>query len=171
MSEINIQDISKAIDDILTEYLHSSFDVRQKAVQAGAEKFKEKIETVTPRDTGEMARSWKIKTKYPDVRYVGNTRVATGKVRRKSKGQLRGFLRSCLFYSGTILNARRVRFAHLQSKDSFLFWSTGASTDTPVLHLYGRSCPQLGRTKPAARRNALAAGNIDNRGILIKLRC
>ena len=37
MSEINIQDISKAIDDILTEYLHSSFDVRQKAVQAGAE--------------------------------------------------------------------------------------------------------------------------------------
>ena len=60
MSEINIQDISKAIDDILTEYLHSSFDVRQKAVQAGAEKFKEKIETVTPRDTGEMARSWKM---------------------------------------------------------------------------------------------------------------
>lgn len=94
MSEINIQDISKAIDDILTEYLHSSFDVRQKAVQAGAEKFKEKIETVTPRDTGEMARSWKIKTKYPDVRYVGNTRVATGKVRRKSKGGKKGEARS-----------------------------------------------------------------------------
>ena len=92
MSEINIQDISKAIDDILTEYLHSSFDVRQKAVQAGS--FKDKSESVKPRSTGQMARSWKINTKYPYVRYVGNTRVATGKVRRKSKGGKRGEARS-----------------------------------------------------------------------------
>ena len=31
--------------------------------------------------------------------------------------------------------------------------------------------PQLERKKPAARRNVLAAGSIDNWGTLIRLRC
>ena len=49
---------------------------------------------LTPRDTGEMAQSWQIKTKYKDRRYVGNTRVASGDVRRKTKDGSKGEARS-----------------------------------------------------------------------------
>ena len=34
-----------------------------------------------------------------------------------------------------------------------------------------KQLPQLERKKPAARRNVLAAGSIDNWGILIRLQC
>ena len=52
--------------------------------------FKSAVESATPIDTGEMARSWKIKTKYKDRRYVGNTRVAKGVVHRKTKDGSKG---------------------------------------------------------------------------------
>lgn len=78
--------LPEELDGLLSDYLHTSFDARQKAVQAGAEVFKSAVENATPKDTGEMARSWKIKTKYKDRRYVGNTRVAKGKVFRTLKG-------------------------------------------------------------------------------------
>lgn len=78
------------LQSILNDYLHTNFEQRQKAVQAGAEVFKSAIESATPKDTGEMAQSWQIKQKYKDRRYVGNTRVASGDVRRKTKGGGKG---------------------------------------------------------------------------------
>ena len=84
---VDLQDIPAELDDLLTEYLHANYDTRQKAVQAGAEVLVNALEGATPRDTGEMAQSWQIKEKYPDHRYVGNSRTAHGTVKRKrSKG-------------------------------------------------------------------------------------
>lgn len=89
-SRIALSELPSALSEILTEYQSANFETRQEALQAGAEVFKSSVESVTPRDTGEMARSWQIKDKYKDRRYVGNTRVATGKVRRKKRNGQKG---------------------------------------------------------------------------------
>lgn len=88
--EIALESLPKELDEIFNDFVRQSFEVRQQALQAGAEVFKSAIEDATPKDTGEMSRSWKIKTKYKDRRYVGNTRVAKGKVHRKTKDGSKG---------------------------------------------------------------------------------
>ena len=89
-SRIALSELPTALSEILTEYQSANFETRQEALQAGAEVFKSSVESVTPRDTREMARSCQIKDKYKDRRYVGNTRVATGKVRRKKRNGQKG---------------------------------------------------------------------------------
>lgn len=89
-SKLSIDEMPAALTQILTDFQHSSFDVRQDAVQAGAEVFKSAVEAATPRNTGEMAQSWEIKTKYKDRRYVGNTKTAKGVVHRKTKSGAKG---------------------------------------------------------------------------------
>lgn len=74
----SLEQLPDALEQLLKDYLNSSFEVRQQALQEGAEVFKSAIERETPVDTGEMARSWVIKTKYRDRRYVGNTKVVQG---------------------------------------------------------------------------------------------
>lgn len=91
---IPLDELPEALTELLTDFQHSSFETRQAAVQAGAEVFKGAVEAATPRDTGEMAQSWVIKTKYKNHRYVGNTRVASGDVRRKTKDGSKGEARS-----------------------------------------------------------------------------
>ena len=82
----SLDDLPSELQDVLSDYLHTNFTQRQKALQAGAEVFKSAIESATPKDTGKMAQSWQIKDKYADRRFVGNTRVASGDVKRKAKG-------------------------------------------------------------------------------------
>lgn len=86
----SLDDLPSELQDVLSDYLHTNFTQRQKALQAGAEVFKSAIESATPKDTGKMAQSWQIKDKYADRRFVGNTRVASGDVRRKAKGSGKG---------------------------------------------------------------------------------
>jgi len=86
----SIENLPAELENVLNEYLHANFQQRQKAIQAGAEVFKSAVESATPRDTGKMAQSWKIKDKYADRRYVGNTRVASSDVHRKTKGGGKG---------------------------------------------------------------------------------
>ncbi|MBQ7978119.1 MAG: HK97 gp10 family phage protein [Clostridia bacterium] len=76
---ISIEQISGELDKIFADFMHSSFEQRQQAIQAGAEVFKNAVESATPKDTGEMSRSWEIKDKYKDRRYVGNTKTVNGK--------------------------------------------------------------------------------------------
>lgn len=71
-------ELSDALVALLTEFQHANFEERQAALQAGAEVFKGEVERATPRDTGEMAQSWEIKTKYKDRRYVGSTKTVNG---------------------------------------------------------------------------------------------
>ena len=85
----HLQKLPDALDEMLAQFARASFERRQEAVQAGAETFLHAVEAVTPRDTGEMARAWRIKTRYTDRRYVGNTKVARGKVYRKRKDRSR----------------------------------------------------------------------------------
>lgn len=86
----SLDDLPSELQDVLSDYLHTNFTQRQKALQAGAEVFKSAIESATPKDTGKMAQSWQIKDKYADRRFVGNTRVASGDIRRKTKGGGKG---------------------------------------------------------------------------------
>ena len=92
--KVNLTDLDAAIGDILDDYSEQMFDVRQKAIQAGAEVLVKALEQATPRDTGEMAHSWKIKKEYPNHRYVGNTETAKGVVHRKKKGGGKGEARA-----------------------------------------------------------------------------
>lgn len=75
--KIEPKQLDKFLSEILSDYLHESFENRQKALQAGAEVFKYAIENATPKDTGDMSRSWVINTKYKDRRYVGNTKTVS----------------------------------------------------------------------------------------------
>lgn len=78
-SRLNLDELPDAMSQLLADYSREQFYVRQDAIQAGAEVFKSAIESATPRDTGGMAQSWEIKTKYKDRRYVGNTKTVSGK--------------------------------------------------------------------------------------------
>lgn len=73
-----IEQFENELDKIFTDFIHATFDTRQKALQAGAEVFKSAIENATPKDTGEMATSWAIKSQYKDRRFVGNTKTVNG---------------------------------------------------------------------------------------------
>ena len=90
----HIDQLPDVMDQMLAEFQKASFDVRQKAVQAGAEVLKEALEQDTPRSgeagAAHMADSWEIETQYPNHRYVGNTKNAKGVVHRKSKKGKKG---------------------------------------------------------------------------------
>lgn len=88
--KVELKDIPEELEKLLSEFLRSSFDVRQKAVQAGAEVFKTAIENASPKDTGKFASSWKIKSKYKNHRYIGNSRLATKPVKRKKSNGEKG---------------------------------------------------------------------------------
>ena len=75
---VSIEKFSNELEQIFVDFIHQSFDARQDALQAGAEVAKTALENATPRNTGEMARSWGIKTKYKDRRYVGNSKTVNG---------------------------------------------------------------------------------------------
>jgi hypothetical protein len=76
---MHLEDMGKELDKMLTEFQHENYEMRQAAVQAGAEVMKTALEQTAPRDTGELAKSFSIKDKYPDHRYVGSTRTVNGK--------------------------------------------------------------------------------------------
>ncbi len=76
-----LENIGDELDQMLNEFLHSSYEKRQEAVQAGAEVMKSALEQASPKDSGEFANSFAIKTKYKDRRYVGNTKTVTAKGR------------------------------------------------------------------------------------------
>lgn len=79
MSNIKIDNFLEEVDEILRDFLHSSFEVRQLAVQAGAEVYKNKLIAASPVATGNFASNWVIKDKVKDHRYVGNTTTVKGK--------------------------------------------------------------------------------------------
>jgi hypothetical protein len=86
----SIDELPGALTEIFTEFSHAEFELRQQAVQAGAEVFKKAVEEISPRDTGKYAQSWMIKDKVKNRRYVGNTATAHGAVKRKRKGATNG---------------------------------------------------------------------------------
>ncbi len=88
-----LDELPKALEEMFNDFIAESFEVRQRALRAGAEVFKSAIEAATPRDTGEMAQSWVIQ-EYTDKHFVGNKRLAKGKVYRKTKGGKKGEGRS-----------------------------------------------------------------------------
>ena len=136
---IPLDKLPEALTEILTDFQHASFDTRQKAVQAGAEVFKGAVEAATPRDTGKMAQSWQIKTKYKDRRYVGNTRVASGDVRRKTKDGTKGEARSdvplsnVLEYSDTRITVLYEIVLTARSRKSLKQSKTPLNTEVIVL--------------------------------------
>jgi len=73
-----LENLSNELDVIFKDFIHSCFEKRQEALQAGAEVYIELLENAAPKDTGEFAKSFKVKTKYKDRRYVGNTKTVSG---------------------------------------------------------------------------------------------
>ena len=86
-------ELPQVLDEILDGFLKETFEVRQRAVRAGAEVFKKAIESATPKDTGKMAQSWVVQ-EYLGKCYVGNKCLAKGKVYRKTKSGKKGEARS-----------------------------------------------------------------------------
>lgn len=80
MKNVSLSDLPNALDELLNDFLKESFETRQKALQAGAEFMKEKMEVSAPKDTGEYASSFVIK-KYNNTSYIGNSRTVSGKGR------------------------------------------------------------------------------------------
>ena len=102
-SRLPLDELPSALSEILTDAVRANFDDRQAAIQAGAEVFKSAVEQATPKDTGGMAESWEIKTKYKDRRYVGNTKTVSGGGKEniplsnvlERSGKHDGFIRQC----------------------------------------------------------------------------
>lgn len=91
----HLHDLPDVLEEMLEEYKFASFELRQKAVQKGAEVFKREIEAATPYDVTQsehehMRECWTIKEDYPNHRYVGNTKTAKGIVHRRKKNGERG---------------------------------------------------------------------------------
>ncbi len=79
---MTLNDVGKEIDDIVSDFLHQSFEKRQEALVAGATVFKEAVEQAAPKNQGNYAQSFEIKTKYKDKKYVGNTKTVNMKSKK-----------------------------------------------------------------------------------------
>ena len=84
-----------------------------------------------------------LKVPYPGiVLHTGSSGGTVRLVQQKlnSLGGLRHLGKDVLIYAGrkTIWNGLRVRFGHIQRKNHFKFWDTGASADAPVSHFHRR---------------------------------
>lgn len=76
---IKLENVSSELDKIFNDFIHTSFEKRQEALQAGAEVYIKALEEKAPKGkTGEYAKSFAVKTKYKDRRYVGNTKKVKG---------------------------------------------------------------------------------------------
>lgn len=64
------------LKDILDEYTNELKEKKEIALDKASDFFVERLEEVSPVDTGEFKKSWVRTTKYKSVRYVGNTRTA-----------------------------------------------------------------------------------------------
>lgn len=74
-----LENVSSELDKIFNDFIHTSFEKRQEALQAGAEVYIKALEEKAPKGkTGKFAKSFAIKTKYKDRRYVGNTKTVKG---------------------------------------------------------------------------------------------
>lgn len=76
---IKLENVSSELDKIFNDFIHTSFEKRQEALQAGAEVYIKALEEKAPKGkTGKFAKSFAVKTKYKDRRYVGNTKTVKG---------------------------------------------------------------------------------------------
>lgn len=64
------------LKDILDEYTNELKERKEIALDKASDFFVEKLEEVSPVDTGQFKQSWTRTTKYKSVRYVGNTKTA-----------------------------------------------------------------------------------------------
>ena len=64
------------LKDILDEYTNELNEKKEIALDKASDFFVERLEEVSPVDTGEFKKSWVRTTKYKSVRYVGNTKTA-----------------------------------------------------------------------------------------------
>lgn len=78
-----LSELDKAIQEITTAYRGAVLNAIAEGVQEGANVFKKSAIDVSPVDTGEYKKSWKIKPmrKAKYVRYVGNTKKVKAHVR------------------------------------------------------------------------------------------
>lgn len=100
----SLGEISEELIAMAKEFNEENYELRQKAIQAGAEVFKGAIERASPRDSGEFAQGWVIAS-YPDRRYVGNTKTVSGGGKKSiplsnvleysEKSPHRGLIRKC----------------------------------------------------------------------------
>ena len=64
------------LKDILDEYTNELKEKKEIALDKASDFLVERLEEVSPVDTGEFKKSWVRTTKYKSVRYVGNTKTA-----------------------------------------------------------------------------------------------
>ena len=57
--QTSLENLADNLDEIFKDFIHSSFEKRQEALQAGAEAYIAILESTAPRDTGEYAQSFK----------------------------------------------------------------------------------------------------------------
>lgn len=78
---VTIEISENEIDQIIKDFSKELYQTRQEALNAGAEFFKNKLETSSPRESGEYAQSWDINDQYADKKYVFNKKT----VKQKNK--------------------------------------------------------------------------------------
>lgn len=78
--KIKTDGIELALEDILKNYQDLLTSATEEGLDDAAEIFLKNAESMSPRRTGDYARSWAVKEKkYRLRRYVGNTKAVKGK--------------------------------------------------------------------------------------------
>lgn len=72
---MEVQAISDAIGEMLEEYADLTFNVTDKALDAGAKVLIKNLKAESPNKTGEFSKSWKQVRKYKLKRYVANSKM------------------------------------------------------------------------------------------------
>lgn len=60
---------------ILNQIQKETFEAKERGLDKAADYFVDKLESATPVNTGETAKSWIRSDKYTSVRYINNTRL------------------------------------------------------------------------------------------------
>lgn len=86
--KIKLLDFETAVDEIFVDFVKSSREGRNAALDAGANVLVDKLSAASPKDSGGFANSWEVATCKSGRKYVHNTKTVntknTGKGKKKA---------------------------------------------------------------------------------------
>lgn len=80
MSKIKLDDLSKEMDKLITQFMKENFDATQRALTTTAKQGADILSKQSPIRTGRFKSSWDVETKYANTKYIYNSALANNRI-------------------------------------------------------------------------------------------
>lgn len=80
MIKIKLDDLSKEMDKLITQFMKENFDATQRALTTTAKQGADILSRQSPVRTGRFKSSWSVETKYANTKYIYNSALAKNRI-------------------------------------------------------------------------------------------